>query len=67
MRKYFLILAVAAFLIGCNNNSESISTTDSTTSTDGTNMVVPVDTNQVGTDSASTKMTTTTTTDTMMK
>lgn len=64
MKKYFLILALVAFLIGCNNSSDSSSTSDSTTFTDTNSIMAPVDTNQVGTDSASTKMTTTTT-DTM--
>ncbi len=65
MKKLFAIL-VMINLIACNNGSDS-DIGDVTNSTDTINAAAPVDTNKTVSDSVGTKMTTTTTTDTLNK
>lgn len=65
MKKVLVALVLASVVTACKNSSES-STAGDTTITYDTNPA-PEDTTQVGTDSASSKTTITTTTDTINK
>ncbi len=65
MEKLFAILAMIS-LIACNDGSDG-DTVVITNSTDTTNSAAPVDTNAKISDSVGTKMTTTTTSDTLNK
>ena len=56
MKKLLSVLAVAAFMVACNNTSETTSTTDSTNVTvDTMSNMAPMDTSSMMTDSARAK------------